>query len=379
MFVGDTPCLIGEIGIPYDMDNKKSYKKDGGYSEQLVAMDANMTALDRNLLNFTIWNYCPDNCHQWGDQWNGEDLSLWSKDTQSPDAAKRIAAFNKMPPAVASASLRDDPTGNNARHQRAHQHTVATSVQSIGADSALGPSIHSKQSTVDSLAENGVVGGGKGHVRARTSPEAQMFSTRKPMLPTEDLNEGARALAAFLRPYPMRTSGIPLSLSFEYNTKQKQFRYLFHNDREVPQANAGSGTEIFLPRMHYGSHVDQWVARSLALDKPWKQQKERSQGTAISDYCFDVKVSDGTWSYDAENQTLHYFHGDLTGLGDRRVQGVAGVTTGKGVHEIVITLVSKREVRRRVATAQSVMGAMEAPLKSQKVKDHHSGKMCAIL
>ncbi|CAG8474479.1 3440_t:CDS:2 [Acaulospora colombiana] len=76
-FLGDVPCIIGEIGIPYDMQDKKAYK-DGDYSQQIKAMEASIQALEANLLSFTLWNYCPDNNHEWGDQWNGEDLSIYS-------------------------------------------------------------------------------------------------------------------------------------------------------------------------------------------------------------------------------------------------------------------------------------------------------------
>jgi desulfoferrodoxin (superoxide reductase-like protein) len=39
-----------------------------------------MRALDNNLLSFTLWNYTPQNTNARGDLWNGEDLSLWSRD-----------------------------------------------------------------------------------------------------------------------------------------------------------------------------------------------------------------------------------------------------------------------------------------------------------
>jgi hypothetical protein len=56
--VGETPCLMSEIGIPYDMDNKKAFV-DGKYTGQYAAMDANNYALERAGLSFTLWTYCP--------------------------------------------------------------------------------------------------------------------------------------------------------------------------------------------------------------------------------------------------------------------------------------------------------------------------------
>lgn len=48
---------MSEIGIPYDMDNKKAFK-DGKYVNQYAAMDANNFALEGAGLNYTLWCYC---------------------------------------------------------------------------------------------------------------------------------------------------------------------------------------------------------------------------------------------------------------------------------------------------------------------------------
>ncbi|KAI8825891.1 glycoside hydrolase superfamily [Fimicolochytrium jonesii] len=78
------PTLIGEFGIPFDLNNRVAYIT-GDYKNHHLALDANLAAMESNLLHFTLWNYCPDNCHQWGDQWNDEDLSLYSKDDAGND------------------------------------------------------------------------------------------------------------------------------------------------------------------------------------------------------------------------------------------------------------------------------------------------------
>ncbi|KAF8476048.1 glycoside hydrolase superfamily [Kalaharituber pfeilii] len=77
--IGQTPCFFSEIGIPYDMDNKAAYN-NGDYSSQIRAMDANHYALEGSNVGFTLWTYCATNDHTWGDQWNGEDLSIFSID-----------------------------------------------------------------------------------------------------------------------------------------------------------------------------------------------------------------------------------------------------------------------------------------------------------
>jgi hypothetical protein len=45
-------------------------------------MDRTLRALESNLLSYALWNYTPDNDNAHGDQWNGEDLSIFSRDQQ---------------------------------------------------------------------------------------------------------------------------------------------------------------------------------------------------------------------------------------------------------------------------------------------------------
>jgi len=79
--LGNIPTLIGEFGIPYDMENKKAYK-NGRFQNHVKAMDRSMRMMEANLLNYTIWNYTADNTNARGDLWNDEDLSIFSRDQQ---------------------------------------------------------------------------------------------------------------------------------------------------------------------------------------------------------------------------------------------------------------------------------------------------------
>ena len=81
------PTLIGEFGVPFNLNNKKSYQKweegdKDAFEDQTRALIMYYNALDDNLLHSTQWNYTPDNSNKWGDQWNLEDLSIFSIDQQ---------------------------------------------------------------------------------------------------------------------------------------------------------------------------------------------------------------------------------------------------------------------------------------------------------
>jgi hypothetical protein len=86
----NSPTLIGECGVPFDMYGGKSYRGSSkcahvngtpdAFGSQLAAIDHTIRCMETNLLSFTLWNYTPDNTNADGDLWNGEDLSIFSAD-----------------------------------------------------------------------------------------------------------------------------------------------------------------------------------------------------------------------------------------------------------------------------------------------------------
>jgi hypothetical protein len=105
------PVIIGEIGIPFDLDEKLAYQT-GDFWKQELALDRSMEALEANLLSATLWNYTSDNTNARGDQWNDEDLSIFSRDQQIDpndlDSGGRAldALLRPYPMAVAGDPLR---------------------------------------------------------------------------------------------------------------------------------------------------------------------------------------------------------------------------------------------------------------------------------
>lgn len=68
---GGKYVLIGELGIPFDMQPRTNYN---------VAMNRILKAMEANDLDYTLWCYYAANTDQEGDEWNGENLSIITKD-----------------------------------------------------------------------------------------------------------------------------------------------------------------------------------------------------------------------------------------------------------------------------------------------------------
>ena len=104
--LGGAPTLLGEFGIPFDMNAAKAFA-NGDFRPHLGALQRSFRAIEENLLDCTIWNYTADNTHARGDQWNGEDLSVFSRDEQAdpldPDSGGRALQALVRPYPVATA------------------------------------------------------------------------------------------------------------------------------------------------------------------------------------------------------------------------------------------------------------------------------------
>lgn len=142
------PCLIGETGIPYNLNGARAYRT-GDYSAQRDALTHTISCLEANLLSFTLWNYTPSNCNRYGDLWNLEDLSIVSVDTHNPrrlegrediddrDASARAVLAFARPTATKIAGVPTKSIFSTSRAKYVLEFTSAESKKS--ADQILAP------------------------------------------------------------------------------------------------------------------------------------------------------------------------------------------------------------------------------------------------
>ncbi|KAJ5111276.1 glycosyl hydrolase [Penicillium argentinense] len=191
-YMGNHPLLFTEIGIPYDMDDKNAYKT-GDYSSQTSAMDANHYALEGSTANgFTLWVYETENNHEWGDFWNGEDLSIWSRDD------------HELPSGGGIRSL--DP--NSPAYSESH---------SSGEQPEVGP---------------------RNLKRALTSPSISSSFSQSP--------KGYRAAEAYLRPSPIYVSG-----RLDHHVFDLQNCTFTMSLTAEAATSTEAPTEIYLPEFHF--------------------------------------------------------------------------------------------------------------------------------
>ncbi|KAK4154306.1 glycoside hydrolase [Chaetomidium leptoderma] len=201
--LGIHPCVMTEFGIPYDMDNKYAYKT-GDYSSQSAAMDANHFGVEAaGLEGYTLWLYMANNDHENGDQWNGEDLSIFSVN----DKLLPLSARPKSPDL-------DGPASN----QRS-----SVSKQELDDDDSVTPANLKKSITNPSI-----------------SSEA---TSRQPELTA---SPGYRAAEAYVRPAPIVTAGVITNYGFDLQ------QCLFTVTIKAPKvAGPDTPTVVFLPEYHF--------------------------------------------------------------------------------------------------------------------------------
>ncbi|TVY23761.1 putative glycosyl hydrolase [Lachnellula hyalina] len=201
-YMGNHPTILTEFGIPYDMDDKYAYKT-GDYSSQSGAMDANHYAIEgSSMAGYTLWLYMTENKHHLGDQWNGEDLSIFSVDD-------RLLPLSPVPPTPSNDST--------------------TTLE--GPSTKIG---FSNESTVNPR-----------NLKAKLkTPSISSEATDKP--PELTSAPGFRAAEAYVRPSPISTVGKILNHGFDL--RNCIFTLRLHAHKASAEDHP---TEIFLPEFHF--------------------------------------------------------------------------------------------------------------------------------
>ncbi|KAG9296107.1 hypothetical protein G9A89_011960 [Geosiphon pyriformis] len=265
--VGKTPCVIGECGIPMDINEKKAFET-GDYQHHSNFLDAVLCAMERNLVNFTLWNYNSSNDNTHGDHWNGEDFSIYSPIPPGKTVYTNTSTI------TTSTSY---PTGTTKVIKRKQ-------VQKLEIQTAFeGKPIRSNSSSSTTS------DGSDKRQLSPTSPTTPFDLTQLHFVDQEDVNDddhrhhtGGRVLDAVLRPYAAKVAGEPESMIF--NLKNLEFTLQFKNYAEsshpIFQIDSNDfappETEIYIPNYHYNQRY------------------------------LDIRVSDGDWRYVKSRQTLYW-------------------------------------------------------------------------
>jgi len=193
--LGKVPTVIGEIGLSYDINKAEAFRT-GCYDTQRNLMNGLISAMEDNKLNYTLWNYNPNNRVEYGDGWNNEDFSVINGDEVSENGPVRPDYRNHL-----------------------HEH--------------------------------------------------------------DELYKGGRILDVIIRPYAVKTAGIPKKSNWNHKSLRFEYEWTSTATKE-PVDEKTHLTEIFIPAYHYDAH------------------KLRVRGTNVE------------WTYDKPRQTL-YVRSSLAG------------------------------------------------------------------
>lgn len=323
-----TPVLVGETGMPFDINEFAAYKT-GNVHWQLVMLDSVVGAMERvgkGNLNWALWNFTSENyvtvdpkskMLESGDGWNSEDFSLVSKDS----ATTEVSFLPQSPPPHENCRTTTVIPNNNG--------TPLTRAKAFG-----------------------------------------------------DFYTGARCIGAWVRPYPAKVAGILLHSQFTLANIDAGTRECWGGAFEMQYTASGGSdeskvartTEIFIPAYHFGG-------------QPWALQICASQShknntplatilvkTAESSEILEVPSVPGgqiTFTYSESAQSLNIMHtGQLEGCFIRVVAEV-GIPRERGSQDrtlkrsLVLLALGVVGVVLGMAAASVVVAEV---LKTQKVE-----------
>ncbi|AMD21928.1 HFR073Wp [Eremothecium sinecaudum] len=116
-FLGDhVPIFFTEIGMPYNMEEKKGVRTER-FTSEVRANDALGFALESNNMSYSLWCYNPNNSHKWGDNWNQENFSIWNSEVAVSEPKKIIFKANGDPSASFSCSTVSTAGSEDKNHE----------------------------------------------------------------------------------------------------------------------------------------------------------------------------------------------------------------------------------------------------------------------
>lgn len=257
--LGDIPCLMSEIGIPYDLDDKAAFAT-GQYDNQVRAMDCNHWALESNKLHHCLWTYAACNTHEHGDLWNGEDLSIWSHDDYLRDSAARPRTGSVVSTVSIDSSARTEPLKRKLRGSRGSRGSTSSS-----GSSADGSAKKKWYKSRDKLPASSII----------------------------DKSAGVRAAPAVIRPTPVATAGSLEGYSFDLY----KATFTMEINGAMPQDGEANTTLVFLPEYYYRHKLSvtatsgtfSYDGRSQILS--WHHEAGKQKLTAVGKPQFSDSIS----------------------------------------------------------------------------------------
>ncbi|KAF9899697.1 hypothetical protein EC991_008437 [Linnemannia zychae] len=322
--VGNKPCLIGECGIPMDINQRKAFMS-GDFGHHSRFLDAVLSSLEANLLSFTLWNYNTTNDNTYGDHWNGEDFSIFSLDSpqgtpeagRSPGSDSRLT-LRQQAPNFAKEAMKRSATSNADVVSKLQIKRAGHESESY--DSFVGEkqSMDNKDDEFSSSFEEDTIAEDSPFDRSYFRFEDEEFDDGRDHV----AHVGGRALDAVVRPYAAKVAGEPISTDFDLATLQFTFRFCNYLQSPIPTVQVSS-PEKQLQRLISNTANNSNPSPDSTLDSQWYGHPPENDTTMAFDteifipsYHYDearleICVSDGDWRYVKERQTLYYRHKDM--------------------------------------------------------------------